>query len=956
MLSIEIGDVIAVLQLLAPYLIAAAVLLLLGLIVLIAVRRVPRPRRTIIRSTTTASMILGVVLVANLIAFGPMSTLISLAAGGGQVTAATTKSASAVAEEIAEEGIVLLENDGMLPLATKTPVNLFGWASANAVYGGSGSGGLNNLYDTVTLQEGIEDAGFSVNPNLVDFYTEYSADRPEMSIQRQSWTLPEPPADTYSDDLIAQAQSYSDTAIVVISRMAGEGHSDMPTDVSKAAYDNNSGDYEDFPEGEHYLQLSQTERDMVEMVAEKFDNVALVYNGANPMELGFVEEFPAIKSVLWAPGPGTVGFAALGKILSGEVNPSGHTPDTFAYDLTKAPWWNNQFGRSYENMTDLEVEGMNAGRPAVFTPSFMNYVEGIYVGYKYYETAAAEGIIDYDATVQYSFGHGLSYTTFEQSMGEVTASGDQLSTQVTVTNTGSVAGKDAVELFVNPPYSDGGIEKSSANLVAFAKTGNIEPGQSETVTLTFALEDLASYDMTADGSYVVEAGNYIVSVNADSHTVLDQVTYVVSSEVRFGADSPRPSDGTAAQNLFEAAEGEVTYLSRAGSFANHEEALAAPTSLDLPEPYALEYHVNSNFDYSTYVDESVDMPTTGANNGMKLAELRGADYDDERWDALLDQLTVEEMSHLTSLSGYQTPAVASVDKIATVDSDGPAAINNNFTGNGSIGFPVEVMIASTWNKDLAFQYGEAMGELSRELGSAGWYAPGINTHRIAFGARNYEYFSEDGVLAGHVAAGAVKGAATKGVYAYIKHFALYDANGKMVSVWANEQSIREIYLKPFEIAVKDGEANAVMVSWNYIGNKWAGEWDELMNGVLRNEWGFQGMALTDFFRNNGHGFMNADAALANGVDAMLSTFEGGPNNVHDPSQPSTVADLRQASKNIMFTVVNSWVYDEDQPAQSGLPWRQLIIAADIAVLVLVGVGVFFTVRRAHRRSAAPVVE
>lgn len=345
------------------------------------------------------------------------------------------------------------------------------------------------------------------------------------------------------------------------------------------------------------------------------------------------------------------------------------------------------------------------------------------------------------------------------------------------------------------------------------------------------------------------------------------------------------------------------------------------------------YHLNSNFDKTTYLNDADTMPTTGAKNGLKLADLRGADYDDPRWESLLDQLTVEEMAEMIAMAGYQTGAMDSVGKVETLDFDGPAAINNNFTGVGSMGFPIEVVIASTWNKEMAKVWGESMGKMSQEMGAHGWYAPGMNTHRTPFGARNYEYFSEDGVLAGNMGANAVTGAMEYGVYSYIKHYALYEGNGKMVSVWSNEQAIREIYLKPFEISVKEGGANAVMVSWSFLGNKWTGENSGLLNTVLRDEWGFRGMALTDFFRNNGHGFMNADAALANGVDAMLSTFDGEENNVANPEHPTSVIQMRNACKNVMYTVVSSWAYDSENVDVGMEGWKKAAIGIDV-VLVL----------------------
>lgn len=948
MISVEMEDVLAVLQLCKPYIISIIAALVIGIVIMIACRRMSRGKRFLIRGEAAIAMVLAVVVCVNMICFGPMSTLIGLATGNGTLSDETNEEAAEVAEEIMEDGIVLLKNESLLPLNETKKLNIFGWESINPAYGGAGSGGINDLYDIVSLNQGLENAGFSINQELVDFYNNYGADNPEMSIQKQSWTLPEPPVDTYSDELIKSAKEYSDVAVVVLSRKAGEGHNDIPMDVRKAAYDNNSDEYDDFPEGEHYLQLSQTERDMVDMVCSNFDNVIVVYNGANQFELGFADEYPQIKSVVWCPGTGNVGFNALGKVFSGEVNPSGKTPDTFIYDMTTAPWWNNAEKTEYTNLADLAVEGMNAGTAQVYAPAFTNYVEGIYVGYKYYETAAQEGAIDYDKTIQYPFGYGLSYTEFEQKMGELEEKDGQISVDVEVTNTGDVAGKDVVEVYYEPPYTNGGIEKSSANLIEFAKTDLLQPGESQTVTVTFSIEDMASYDENHAKAYVLEKGDYAISINSDSHTVLDQKTYTADKEVVYKGENKRASDDTAATNVFEDAKGDVTYLSRADHFANYEEATAAPASAELGEPYVSEYHLNSNFDKTTYLNDEDVMPTTGADNGLTLADMRDADYDDPRWEKLLDQLTVDEMANMIAMAGYQTAAMDSVGKVATLDFDGPAAINNNFTGVGSIGFPIEVVVASTWNKELAQAWGECMGKISQEMGAEGWYAPGMNTHRTAFGARNYEYFSEDGVLAGNMGAKAVEGARKYGVYSYIKHFALYEGNAKMVSVWSNEQAIREIYLKPFEISVKQGGANAVMVSWSFLGDKWTGESSNLMNTVLRDEWGFRGMALTDFFRNNGHGFMNADAALANGVDAMLSTFNGEENNVANPEHPTAVLQMRNACKNVMYTVVSSWAYDGEHEETGMENWKKAGIGIDI-VIALFMAGMEVLVIRGYKK-------
>ena len=952
MISFEMEDLIGVLQGLKPYLIAIAVFLIAAIVITVAVKGMAKPKKALIRKGSWLAALAAIAITVNMICFGPMSTLITLATGSGQVSEGTTAEASAVAQQIAEEGFVLLQNEeNTLPMEGGSKLNLFGWSSTNPVYGGAGSGGINDLFPVVSLIDGLKNAGFEVNQELIDFYLAYAQNRAAVSITAQNWNLPEPPVSTYTQEMMDNAKAYSDTAVIVISRMAGEGHNDIPQDMSQAIYDNNSDAYNDFEPGQHYLSLSKSEADMVKLVCDNFDKVILVYNGAYAFELGFTEEYSQIKSVVWAPGPGNVGFTALGEIFSGAVNPSGHTNDTFVYDIDTAPYYLNAEKTDYANMKDMTVEGMNAGVPTNYSPAFINYVENIYVGYKFYETAAAEGIIDYDKTVQFPFGYGLSYTSFTQTMSELRTDGSTISFDVTVINTGAAAGKDAVEVYFNPPYTNGGIEKASANLVRYEKTDLLEPGASQVITITFDQEEMASYDEKGAGCYVLEQGDYVISVNSDSHNIFDSKTYTLGNTITYNESNPRKSDDAAATNKLQDAQGNVVFLSRADKFANYAAATAAPADLNMPAEYAEGYHLNANYDPMAYVDPNAEMPTTGSGGTLKITDLRGKDYDDPLWEDLLDQLTVDEMAGMIALSGYQTPAIPSIGKVQNVDCDGPAAINNNFTGAGSIGFPIEVVITCTWSHDLATQWGTMMGKMSKEMNSTGWYAPGMNMHRSAFTARNYEYFSEDGVLAGYMAADAVAGALTQGVYSTIKHFAMYDANGKMVCAWATEQSMREIYLKPFEIAVKVGGANAAMESWAFLGNKWVGEVSALNNDIMRDEWGFRGFIVSDFFRNNGHGFMNADMALANGVDAMLSTFEGGPNQVTDKTAASNVQYMRTATHNILYTTANSWIYDEEHQRGGLEGWKKAAYAIDAAIAVLVIGGLVMAYKKYKKETA-----
>lgn len=963
MLDINWGDVVNILNTCKPYLIALGVAAVLAIIVLFAVRKKETKKRKLIRSEAGIAFLLVLVIVVNGICFGPMSSIISLAMGNGTIDEETVADSEAACEDIASEGLVLLKNeDNVMPFSDTDKLNVFGWASTNPCYGGTGSGAISDAYEKVTLLQGLENAGFSLNTELSDFYTNYRADHPTISPFVQDWTLPEPPVADYTDEMLENAKEFSDTALVVISRTGAE-HADLPKDATKDAikaiwegsgrfssdYQDNSEDYEDFTEGMHFLELSNSERNMLEMVCDNFDKVVVVYNGSNTFELGFVNDYEQIKGAVWCAGPGQNGFNALGKMLKGEVNPSGKTTDLFAADFTKAPYYNNIGRFAYDNMT--EFTGDSWGDET--TPTFVNYVEGIYVGYRFYETAAEEGLIDYDESVVYPFGYGLSYTEFTQEMGEITAADGQISFDVTVTNTGDVAGKDVVEVYYNPPYTNGGIEKSSVNLVEFAKTDVLEPGQSQTLTISFDQEQMASFDSKDAGCYVLEEGDYQISIRSDSHNVIDEQSYTVDETITYDENNKRSSDEEAAVTRLDDSEGDVEYLSRADGFANYESATAAPKTLTLTDEYKNEFLYFGNYKAEEHNDDADEMPTTGADNKIKLSELRGVDYDDPKWDDLLDELTVDEMKELVAIGGYSTAAADSVGKTSTIDCDGPASINNNFTGVGSIGFPSATMIANTWNVDLAKAFGEGIGQMADEMGVSGWYAPAMNIHRSAFGGRNFEYYSEDGVLSGKIAASAVQGAAEHGVYSYIKHFALNDQEynrQSMLCTWSNEQATREIYLKPFEYAVKDGGAGAVMSSYNYIGVTWAGAKDALLNGILRDEWGFKGFVLTDYCGN--FNYMNADQFIRNGGDSSLVAYDVGSNYPTDTTSATAVKGMRRAAKNIMYTVVNSRAYDEANLNMGMETWKKIAIVIDVllaAGLILLEVA---AVRRFKKRSKA----
>lgn len=951
MLSINWSDVVSTLTQIRGYLIAIGVIIVVGIILMIACMKLSAAKKFLIRRQSIVAMVVGVAVVLNLICTGPMYTLLSLVSGTGTLTEATAADAEELGEEIAEEGIVLLENeDNVLPFSDNQNLNVFGWASVAPCYGGTGSGALNDNYHIVDLLEGLNNAGFETNTELSDFYEDYREDRPEVGMWEQDWTLPEPPAEEYTEEMINNAKEFSENAVIVLTRAGGE-HIDLPQDVTQVNYTDNSEQYEDFPAGTHYLEPSQSELDMIELVCSNFENVVLVYNGANVMELTVADEYEQIKGAVWCPGTGNSGFNALGRIFSGEVNPSAKAADTFVRDLTSSPSWNNFGDFQYDNMDEFTIADTDPYVPGT-VPHFVNYTEGIYVGYKFYETAAAEGLLNYDETVQYSFGHGLSYTTFSQEMGAVNKDAEgNISFDVTVTNTGSVAGKEVVEVYYNPPYTNGGIEKSSANLITFDKTDMLEPGASQTLTLSFTEEEMASYDVNGEGCYVLESGDYEISINSDAHNIIDSQTYTVDNTVVYDENQARSTDETAAVNQFDFAKGELTYLSRENNFANYEAAVAAPTTNSMPEADKAVFVNNSNFEPEEA--ENAEMPITGADNSMELVELRGADYNDERWDALLDQMTIDEMVNMIALGGYQTAEAKSIGKIATTDCDGPAALNNNFTGVGSVGFPAELMIANSWNEDLAYAYGECIGAMADEMNVSGWYAPAMNIHRSAFGGRNFEYYSEDSTLSGIIAASTVEAAKNHGVYAYIKHFALNEQETnrwEMLCTWADEQAMREIYLKPFELAVKEGGTTAIMSSYNYIGSEWAGASSSLLIDVLRNEWGFEGIVLTDYFAD--FGYMDATRSIYNGGSTCLINRDVVTNYVTDTDNATTVQHMRRAAHDVLYTAVNSRGFEAENMETGMMSWQIILIAADVLLAALMILLEVFTIRKFKAKKEA----
>ena len=963
MLQINMADVMNVIGSLTPYLIAIGVLFVLALIITFAVNKKTVKdvaTRKIVHSESWLVALVGIVVAVSMMLTGPLSTLLNNATiTKYTLSDATVSKANELAKDVQSEAVTLLKNDDSnLPLSGKK-VNVFGWGSTNPVYGGTGSGSMSKQYKTVSLLDGMKQAGLKTNTELSKLYTDYRKDRPEVGMFAQDWTLPEVPAKQYSDKLVSDAKDFSDEAVVVLTRVGGEG-ADLPTDMKAKGitYKNNSKDYDDFQKGESFLQLSKTERDMIDLVTSNFKKVTLVYNGANTFQFDFLNDYPQIQSVVWCPPAGQTGFSALGEVLAGETNPSGKTSDTFLKNLTKSVSYNN-FGKfEYTNMADKAAKYKGfTGDDVTAIPGFVNYSEGIYVGYKFYETASDEGLINYDDTVAFPFGYGLSYTSFDQKLDSVKYKGGKVTVTATVTNTGDKAGKDVVEVYYNPPYTDGGIEKASKNLAGFEKTKELQPGESQKVTVKFDDDDMASYDYKGAKAYVLEKGDYDISIQSDSHHVIDHKAITVKDTVTYDSDSnTHNGDKTVATNQFDDVAGDVTYLSRADHFANYKEATAAPTNFKMSDKAKETFYNNSNYDPKKFDKDSDKMPTTGAKNGLKLSDMYGKDYDDADWDKLLDQLTFDDMDNLIANGGYGTPAVKSVGKIQLTDADGPASLNNNFTGVGSIGFPASTAFACTWNRDLAKQFGEMIGDMAHDMHVAGWYAPAMNIHRSAFSGRTFEYFSEDSLLSGAMASNEIAGAKSKGVYSFMKHFALNDQETNrtnMVCTWANEQSIRETYLKPFEMSVKEGGAQAVMSSFNYIGYTYAGASSNLLQTVLRDEWGFKGFVLTDYF--GGYGYQNADQEVRAGNDSMLATTKI-TNHITDKSATSVKA-MRQAAHNILYTAANSWQYANGEPKVATPIWKTaMYVAWGVTAVLVIGLEIVAIKRYLNRKKAVATVE
>lgn len=898
-----------------------------------SIYRIVKIRKTRKFLYVLSSLLLGILIIFNL-AVNQYAMIINTYFSASQINQSevkkTTEQAMALTEKIEGEGAVLLENKNeVLPLQNQK-VNVFGYASRNVVYGGTGSGG-GKEDNNVDLQQGLKNAGFQVNDQLTTFYDDRYVPREKVNIHKLvggDFNIHEPKASEYSESLLTSAKEFSDTALVVFSRNSGEG-----ADIT-----NEMKGYAGGTAGKHYLELSDDEAATLDLVKENFDKVVVILNSSFPMELGFLDD-EKIAGALWIGGPGSVGFNAVGEILAGEVNPSGRLVDTYAYDETSAPSFNNIGEFPYSNSEfDYEKDTWHY--------KYVNYAESIYVGYRYYETRYIDnqtGKMDeaaYEKAVQYPFGYGLSYTNFKQEITNFKVDGNEAKMTVKVTNTGKKAGKDVVQLYYTPPYTIGGIEKSHVVLSGFAKTQELAPNQSEEVNLSFDVENMASYDEKQNKAYVLEKGNYEIKLMNNSHDVIDSKNYEVAKDIVFDQENKRESDELSATNQFEDAKGDVQYLSR----WNWEETM--PKEMAQPKEASKEL-LKALKDQS--VNEGKADPIKFKKHGLELYDLKGVDYDDPKWDQLLEQLSVKDMENLITYGGFQTPAINSVKKPATIDADGPAGINHLVSQAHGNQYTSEVVVASTWNTELVEEMGAALGKEAKASNITGLYLPGVNIHRSPFGGRNFEYYSEDALLSGKIGSSLSKGAMDQGSYVFMKHFAMYDQETRRyefptgAATWSTEQAMREVFLKPFEIAVKDSGITGIMSSYNRIGPKWVGESEALLQNVLRDEWGFRGTVISDFYKPQ---YMNVDQGLSAGNDLVLYLLPTKLNNVTTDTDWGQ-QNMRKASHNILYTVVNSHAYEV---AETNVPnWIYLLVTINIAVFTFL---LFCFTKTTHRKKTA----
>ena len=910
---------------------------------------------------------------------------------------------AALHQQIADEGTVLLSNEGILPMAKDTEFSFFSVNSATVSASDSMLGGRK-------LTQIFENAGVKINSTLMDFYTAqsetYGLSSGSISFgDAEDFAINEVPLSVLLENADVLDSAKNTVPVYFLKRVAGEGR-DMP----RSMY-NHAESEED--KAKSYLEPDSTELEIISYLNDHFDNVILVTNSNAALELDWVKDYANVKAVLSCTAIESIPY-----ILTGQVNPSGRTVDTFAADASKSP--------AAQNFGDYQYVDENG---ELTKYNYVTYEEGIYVGYKYYETRYEDVILnqgnagdyDYSEEVVYPFGYGLSYTTFEWSDMQTTWSGDECTVTVDVENTGDMAGKDVVEIYAQSPYTEydkaNGVEKASVQLVAYGKTKELAPGEKETVSCTFSKEQLKAYDENGAKTYIFDAGDYYITAAKNAHDAIDNIIAVKSESAAVESSidgntefvavyTPENTDtdfttyatdsysGVEITNQLQDCKADVVYLSRSdweGTFPTHDGEPGTQIST-----WGNEINGDDGVSY-TYVKEAspeliaeldsfssgtdVDPATLadtqivyGANNGLKLIDLRGRDFDDPLWDDLLDELTADEIYNAVGVSGYGIEYIDSVEKPFNIDADTAAGLI--YGGTGAM-FPNAMTLAQTWNLELASEYGEMIGNEGLLGGADGWYAPSMNIHRTPYSGRNGEYYSEDAYLSGAVASREVYGAASKGMYTYIKHFAFNDQENHRgdrdgqfsVATWFNEQSARELYLVPFEMCMKAGDvtlnyvekqedgsyANAskqirasqgVMTSFNRAGATWAGGDYGLITGILRNEWAFDGIVMTD--NANTGVFMDGYQMTEAGADVKLTSLPASARYDFDKNDPATYYYARQAMHRVLYTIANSKSMNGAMPGshiKDGLRTTEKI---RLAINVIFGLLILLEVYRIFR--------
>ena len=910
---------------------------------------------------------------------------------------------AALHQQIADEGTVLLSNEGILPMAKDTEFSFFSVNSATVSASDSMLGGRK-------LTQIFENAGVKINSTLMDFYTEqsktYGLSSGSISFgDAEDFAINEVPLSVLQENTDVLDSAKNTVPVYFLKRVAGEGR-DMP----RSMY-NHAESAED--KAKSYLEPDSTELEIISYLNDHFDNVILVTNSNAALELDWVKDYSNVKAVLSCTTIESIPY-----ILTGQVNPSGRTVDTFAADASKSP--------AAQNFGDYQYVDENG---ELTKYNYVTYEEGIYVGYKYYETRYEDVILnqgnagdyDYEKEVIYPFGYGLSYTTFEWSDMQTTWSGDECTVTVDVENTGDMAGKDVVEIYAQSPYTEydkaNGVEKSSVQLVAYGKTKELAPGERETVSCTFSKEQLKAYDENNAKTYIFDAGDYYITAAKNAHDAINNIITVKAESAAEASAingntelvaiyTPENTDtdfttyatdsysGVEITNQLQDCKADVVYLSRSdweGTFPTHDgepgtqistwgneingEDGASYTYVKEASPELIteldSFSSGTDIDPATLADTQI---VYGADNGLKLIDLRGRDFDDPLWDDLLDELTADEIYNTVGVSGYGIEYIDSVEKPFNIDADTAAGL---FYGGTGAMFPNAMTLAQTWNLELASEYGEIIGNEGLLGGADGWYAPSMNLHRTPFSGRNGEYYSEDAYLSGAVASREVYGAASKGMYTYIKHFAFNDQENHRgdrdgqfsVATWFNEQSTRELYLVPFEMCMKAGDvtlnyvekqedgsfANAskqirasqgVMTSFNRAGATWAGGDYGLITGILRNEWAFDGIVMTD--NANTGVFMDGYQMTEAGADVKLTSLPASARYDFDKNDPATYYYARQAMHRVLYTIANSKSMNGAMPGshiKDGLRTTEKI---RLAINVIFGLLILLEVYRIFR--------